>query len=224
MTAGWGYWCCSSACRSFLRAKLQIEHTVNSQRCSPLHWNFSRYSSSGTPPNTSLCLFVCVCLCLEVCLCMSVYQSFSVFLCLFLSVCFSLSDSLWVCLSLCVSHCLFQSVCDPYNQQGFGQWCMFSLRFLQIYFLNSNCCFHFHHIMYSCCIMLCLNVCFLSFSPSVVFVESDRLVGLVVKASASRADDSGFESGLCRDFSGVESYQWLKNWHSSGYPARHLAL
>ena len=35
----------------------------------------------------------------------------------------------------------------------------------------------------------------------------DRLVGLVVKASASRAEDPGFESRLRRDFSGVESYQ-----------------
>ena len=52
----------------------------------------------------------------------------------------------------------------------------------------------------------------------------DRLVGLVVKASASRAEDSGFESRWRRDFFGVESYQWLRNWHSSGYPARRLAL
>ena len=51
-----------------------------------------------------------------------------------------------------------------------------------------------------------------------------RLVGLVVKASASKADDPGFEFRLCRDFSGVKSYQWLKNWHSSSYPARRLAL
>ena len=36
---------------------------------------------------------------------------------------------------------------------------------------------------------------------------SDRLVGLMVKASASRAKDSGFESRLRRDFFGVESYQ-----------------
>ena len=34
-----------------------------------------------------------------------------------------------------------------------------------------------------------------------------RLVGLVVKASASRADDPGFESRLSRDFFGVQSYQ-----------------
>ena len=34
------------------------------------------------------------------------------------------------------------------------------------------------------------------------FPESDRLVGLVVKASASRAEDPGFESRLRRDFSG----------------------
>ena len=44
------------------------------------------------------------------------------------------------------------------------------------------------------------------------------------KESASRAEDPGFESRLRRDFFGVESYQWLKNWHSSGYPARRLAL
>ena len=34
-----------------------------------------------------------------------------------------------------------------------------------------------------------------------------RLVGLVVKASASRAEDPGFEYRLRRDFIGVESYQ-----------------
>ena len=43
------------------------------------------------------------------------------------------------------------------------------------------------------------------------------------KASASRAEGPGFESRLSRDFFGVESYQWLKNWHPSGYPARRLA-
>ena len=52
----------------------------------------------------------------------------------------------------------------------------------------------------------------------------DHLIGLVVKASALRVEDPGFESRLRRDFSGVESYQWLKNQHSSGYPARCLAL
>ena len=54
--------------------------------------------------------------------------------------------------------------------------------------------------------------------------QEDRLVGLVVKASASRAEGPGFESRLRRDFFGVESHQGLKNWHFSGYPARHLAL
>ena len=37
--------------------------------------------------------------------------------------------------------------------------------------------------------------------------QPDRLVGLVVKASASRAEDPGFESRWRRDFFGVESYQ-----------------
>ena len=35
----------------------------------------------------------------------------------------------------------------------------------------------------------------------------NRLVGLVVKASASRAEDPGFESRLQLDYSGVEFYQ-----------------
>ena len=36
---------------------------------------------------------------------------------------------------------------------------------------------------------------------------NNRLVGLVVKASASRAEGPGFESRLRRDFFGAESYQ-----------------
>ena len=52
----------------------------------------------------------------------------------------------------------------------------------------------------------------------------NRLVGLVVKVSASRVENPGFESRLRRDFFGVELYHWLKNWNSSGYPARRLAL
>ena len=35
----------------------------------------------------------------------------------------------------------------------------------------------------------------------------ERLAGLVVKASASRAEDPGFESHLRWDFFGAESYQ-----------------
>ena len=37
--------------------------------------------------------------------------------------------------------------------------------------------------------------------------DLDCLVGLVVKASALRAEGPGFESRLRRDFFGVESYQ-----------------
>ena len=48
------------------------------------------------------------------------------------------------------------------------------------------------------------------------------LSGLVVKASASRAEDPGFKSRLRRDFFRIESYQGLKNWRYGGYPARRL--
>ena len=52
----------------------------------------------------------------------------------------------------------------------------------------------------------------------------NRLGGLVVKASASGAEDPGFESRLRRDFSGSSHTSDLKNWHSSDYPAWRLAL
>ena len=44
-------------------------------------------------------------------------------------------------------------------------------------------------------------------SDSDFLVGVHRLFGPVVKVSASRAEDPGFESRLRRDFSGVESYQ-----------------
>ena len=49
---------------------------------------------------------------------------------------------------------------------------------------------------------------------------ANRLTGLVIKVSVLRAEDPGFKSCLHRDFFRVESYQWLENWHSMGYPAR----
>ena len=50
---------------------------------------------------------------------------------------------------------------------------------------------------------------------------TNRLVGQVVKASGPKAEGPEFESRLRRDFSGSSH---TKNWHSSGYPARLLAL
>ena len=48
---------------------------------------------------------------------------------------------------------------------------------------------------------------FSAFCDPSSFSSLNRLGGLVVKASASRAEDPGFEFLLRRDFSGVESYQ-----------------
>ena len=44
---------------------------------------------------------------------------------------------------------------------------------------------------------------------------SDRLLGLVVKAFASREDNSGLESVFQRDFSRSSHTSDLKNWHSA---------
>ena len=53
-----------------------------------------------------------------------------------------------------------------------------------------------------------VTCCFSSTSVSCLQLLRDRLVGLVVKASTSRAEGPGFESRWRRrDFFGVESYQ-----------------
>ena len=59
--------------------------------------------------------------------------------------------------------------------------------------------------------------------PILLFLFSlvrHHLVGLVVKVSASRAADPGFVPGIFQ----VESYQGLKDWRFSGFPARHQAI
>ena len=56
-----------------------------------------------------------------------------------------------------------------------------------------------------------LDTCLDSFDMYMCFsLQEDRLSGLAVKASASRAEDPGFESCLCRDFSGSSHTSDLK--------------
>ena len=71
---------------------------------------------------------------------------------------------------------------------------------------------------------LIINIASIIIIIIITIMLLNRLIGLMVQASALRAKDPRFESRLRPDFSGVESYQWLKKWHSSGYPARRLAL
>ena len=51
-----------------------------------------------------------------------------------------------------------------------------------------------------------------------------RLIGLVVRCPPRERMIPGSNPACAGIFFGVESYQWLKNWHSSGYPARRLAF
>ena len=55
--------------------------------------------------------------------------------------------------------------------------------------------------------LVCRHGCCVVLGLFLVFSFAGRFVGLVVKASASRAEDPGLESRLRRDFLGVESYQ-----------------
>ena len=51
-----------------------------------------------------------------------------------------------------------------------------------------------------------------------------RLVGLVVRRPPRKRKIPGSNPACAGISPWVESYQWLQNWHSSGYPARRLAL
>ena len=51
----------------------------------------------------------------------------------------------------------------------------------------------------------------------------DCLFGLVVKVSTSRVEIR-CSNPACDGFFWVESFQWLKHWHSNGHPSRRLAL
>ena len=81
------------------------------------------------------------------------------------------------------------------------------------------------------CLFVCLLACFCSDVPeasqhSCLHPSSQskhRLVGLMVKSSALAADLGSIPLST-QIFFEVESHQWLKNWYSSGYPARRLAL
>ena len=59
------------------------------------------------------------------------------------------------------------------------------------------------------CVIMCVTVpmCVYVYACVPTFVCLWYRLGLVVKASASRAEGPGFESRLRRDFFGVESYQ-----------------
>ena len=69
-----------------------------------------------------------------------------------------------------------------------------------------------------------LETCCLTCVSSVRDLDTLHLGGRVVKASASRVEDPGFEFCLRRDFSGSSYTRELNIWNSSGYPARRLAI
>ena len=58
-------------------------------------------------------------------------------------------------------------------------------------------------------VTLSLFKCLYAYSSTLISSSHDRLVCLVVKVSASGAEDPGFESRLHWDFFGVESYHLI---------------
>ena len=133
---------------------------------------------------------------------------------------FGVSPILYI-LSRCIPSGLIPDATYP-QLVVFPSWCVFIAIYPQLVVFHSWCVFIaiYPRPYLSSTPWAFVVVCILVGVSSAIY----RLVGLVVKASASRAEGPGFESRLLRDFFGVESYQWLKNWHSSGYPARRLAL
>ena len=97
---------------------------------------------------------------------------------------------------VCLFLCLFVAVVVVL---GFGLSC-FGVLLLLLLLLLLFCLFFVFVFAF-----VFLFVCFLVCESKSSFTH--RLVGLVIKASASRAEDPGFESRFRQDFSGVETYQ-----------------
>ena len=55
-------------------------------------------------------------------------------------------------------------------------------------------------------------------------LHAERLVGLVVKVSASTAGDPGFDTRWRREDVSGSSHTMTHYWHSCGYSARHLTF
>ena len=164
--------------------------------------------------SVNLCLFVFLPVCqlvpvclsssLSTCACLSFFQSVNLCLFVFLPVCQLVPVCLSSSLSTCACLSFFQSI----------NLCLFV--FLPVYQLVPVCLSSSLSTCACLSFFQSVNLCLFVFLPPSRWPSG--------KASASRAEDPGFESRWSRDFFGVESYQWLKNWHSSGYPARCLAL
>ena len=108
--------------------------------------------------------------------------------------------------------------CPAWEPQELNSAFLFSILFLLCFSV-------FHSFLFSLSFFLTSPFTCIFFHNSWTSTLTEHhLIGLVVKASALRAEDPEFESRLLWDFSGVESCQWIKSCHSSGYPARHLAL
>ena len=176
-----------------------------------------------------VCLFISVSpVCPSLCLSASppflpayLSQSHRLFVCLFISV----SP---VCPSLCLSAsppflpaylsqshrlfvCLFISVSPVCPSLSLSASPPFLPAFLSVFRPYVSAClrFPFTPLSFSNSVSMIVTVflscvLFLSVRPS---APPYRLVGRMVKASASRAEDPGFETRLRRDFFRVESYQ-----------------
>ena len=74
-------------------------------------------------------------------------------------------------------------------------------------------------ILYLCCLRTYTHM----HSHTYMHAHVHRLGGLVVRCPPRERKVPG-SNPTCAGIFSVSSYQWLKNWHSSGYPARRLAL
>ena len=151
---------------------------------------------------TSVCVCVCVCVCVYVCV--RVRAGMLVCSCAYITT--------YVCACVCV--------CVP--TRAFAHACVFlhvtvSQRIITWRSIT-------HVIANNTVTLMKATEKGRSWSGDTIQVMHNHLAGLVDMASASEVVDPGFKSHLWQDFFQVESYQWLKNWHSSGYPARCLAL
>ena len=174
----------------------------------------------------SVNLFHVLDLCLSNCLSACLSNTLDLGLPLALDLCLSLSVCLFFCLSFPFS--LSLSLSRPLSPLVSLSLCLCLLVSLSAY-LSVRLFSCFHPYFFVSVSLLSLTP-FLSFSVSrslslsFCLCLSHRLVGLVVRRPPRERKVPGSNPACAGIFFGVESYLWLKHWHSSGYPARRLAL
>ena len=194
-----------------------------------------------------MCVYFSVCVCVWVCVvhmyvcvyfsslcvCVCAHVHTSVHVCVRVSVCCCVYMCVYACMFMCLSMCFHEA--EHHRERESEREIKHIQHLIAHLFYYMYCC-QGNMLLLQLIVQLCVESFFahenilslptylVSCNLLLLLLWPDRLAGLVVRRPPREPKVPGSNSTCAGIFFGVESYQWLKNWHSSGYPARRLAL